>query len=93
VLPSRKAVVLVHGCFWHRHPGYRFATMPSTRVELWADKFGKNVERDVRNEDRLHELGWRTFIAWECDIRGDVDAVANDVGRWLRRSPAGRRTG
>jgi len=25
VLPKHCAVVLVHGCFWHRHPGCRYA--------------------------------------------------------------------
>ena len=49
VLPRWNAVVFVHGCFWHRHPGCRFATTPSTRPEFWLDKFKKNVARDQRN--------------------------------------------
>lgn len=84
VFPSAKAVVLVHGCFWHRHPGCRFATTPSTRPEFWLDKFAKNVERDNRNMHLLGERGWGARIAWECQIRGDVDAVADDVVLWLR---------
>ena len=83
VFPGRKAVVLVHGCFWHRHPGCRYATSPSTRPDFWAAKFAGNVERDARNLETLAGMGWRTLTAWECDIRTDVEAVACRVETWL----------
>lgn len=91
VLPSRKAVILVHGCFWHRHPGCRFATTPATRPEFWEAKFAGNVERDARNVKQLVALGWRVFIAWECDIREDVESVADGVLAWLNKSSELRR--
>ena len=67
VLPRFQTVIFVHGCFWHRHPGCSKATTPKTRVDFWAEKFARNVERDKRNVQRLEEQGWRTIVVWECE--------------------------
>lgn len=69
VLPRFRTVVFVHGCFWHRHPGCRYASTPKTRQEYWLPKFKANVERDATKEAQLRELGWRVFVIWECEIR------------------------
>ena len=69
VLPKYRAVVFVHGCFWHRHNGCRYATSPSTNRDFWAKKFDGNVKRDSRNSRALRRLGWRVYTVWECDIR------------------------
>lgn len=66
VLPRHGAVVEVHGCFWHRHPGCRFATSPATRKTFWQEKFADNVRRDRSNTRALRVLGWRVFVVWEC---------------------------
>lgn len=84
VLPRWNAVVFVHGCFWHRHPGCRFATTPSTRTEFWLDKFEKNVARDQRNIVALQTLGWRVLVVWECDIKADPGGTVKRVERWIR---------
>jgi len=73
VLPRYKAVVDVHGCFWHQHPGCRFAYMPTSNTKFWRDKLGGNALRDARNREALTRLGWRVFVVWECqaaDERG-----------------------
>jgi DNA mismatch endonuclease (patch repair protein) len=69
VLPSLRAVVFVHGCFWHRHDGCRRATTPSTRVEFWSAKFERNLARDRRVVRQLRRLGWSVLIVWECRAR------------------------
>lgn len=68
VLPRHHAVVFVHGCFWHRHSGCRYATTPATRADFWQEKFSRNVERDRRVENRLLEAGWRVATIWECGL-------------------------
>lgn len=68
VLPRFRTVVFVHGCFWHRHPGCRYASTPKTRQEYWLPKFKANVERDAKKEAQLRELGWRVLVIWECEI-------------------------
>lgn len=66
VLPKWNAVVFVHGCFWHRHPGCAKASVPSSNLAFWQAKFAANVERDERNRSQLRRLGWRVFTVWEC---------------------------
>jgi DNA mismatch endonuclease, patch repair protein len=69
VMPRFHTAIFVHGCFWHRHPGCRYATTPKIRQEYWVPKFMANVERDARKESQLRELGWTVLIIWECETR------------------------
>jgi DNA mismatch endonuclease (patch repair protein) len=69
VLPRHKLIIFVHGCFWHRHKGCRFAYTPKSRVEFWERKLGGNVERDIRVRKELRTLGWRVAVVWECELR------------------------
>lgn len=69
IFPSRKVVVFIHGCFWHRHEGCRFAYEPTSNVEKWQMKFAANTFRDKRAQANLHDLGWRIIIVWECDLK------------------------
>lgn len=68
VLPRHRAVVLIHGCFWHQHPRCKFAYVPKSRPEFWIPKLAANVARDKRNAIELRKLGWRIFTVWECQI-------------------------
>lgn len=69
VLPKYRTVIFVHGCFWHRHPGCRFAYTPKSRTEFWLDKLQKNVERDQKVQDQLVQEGWRVAVIWECQTK------------------------
>ncbi len=71
VLPKYKAVVFVHGCFWHQHHGCKYAYMPKTNTKMWRTKFESNVARDRLAIESLHNLGWRSIIIWECQIEPD----------------------
>ena len=85
VLPKFRAAIQVHGCFWHRHEGCRFTTIPATRPEFWANKFQENLGRDIRNTERLQSAGWRTAIVWECGLRQlDISALVDDLEVWIR---------
>ena len=87
VFPSFRAVVQVHGCFWHRHDGCRFATTPSTNTAFWSAKFEKNIQRDVETRDLLDRLGWRTAVVWECSIRAHgAGKIAAILRSWLEDS-------
>lgn len=66
--PRRRAVLLVNGCFWHRHERCNRATMPRSNVAFWAEKFSRNVARDRENLDGLLSAGWRVGVVWECWI-------------------------
>lgn len=85
VLPRHRAVILVHGCYWHRHPGCRYATTPATRTEFWLSKFESNVTRDANNHAALRVSGWRVAVVWECALRSQthVTTVSQRLADWL----------
>jgi len=85
VLPKYRTAIFVHGCFWHRHPGCRNATTPSTRAEFWQEKFDSNVRRDARNRADLEAAGWAVITVWECELKADAEEVVRRVTGELRR--------
>lgn len=68
VLPKFRAVVFVHGCFWHGHD-CRYFRWPATRSEFWRKKIGANAARDEMVRRELTDDGWRVFSIWECTTR------------------------
>ncbi|SOC89897.1 T/G mismatch-specific endonuclease [Ensifer adhaerens] len=69
VLPKYRAVIFVHGCFWHGH-GCHLFRMPSSNSVFWQEKIAGNVARDKVAVDRLRESGWRVATVWECALKG-----------------------
>ena len=61
--------IFVHGCFWHRHHGCKYAYMPKSRVDFWQKKFDDNVRRDAAVKAELLERGIKCLIVWECTIK------------------------
>ena len=86
VLPKHRAVVFVHGCFWHRHEGCRYTTIPASRSGFWQTKFDTNVARDSAVRKKLREDGWRLATVWECALRRpeQVEASTESLSIWLR---------
>lgn len=68
VLPKYRTVVFVHGCFWHRHEGCRYATVPANNAAFWKEKFANNIGRDAKVKGQLEKVGWRVLIAWSCQL-------------------------
>ncbi len=73
VLPGRRTVIFVHGCFWHRHPGCKFASHPATNTEFWAKKFEGTVRRDQESQVALQALGWKVIVIWQCELRNEEE--------------------
>jgi DNA mismatch endonuclease, patch repair protein len=69
VLSKYKTVIFVHGCFWHRHEGCKYAYNPKSRIEFWQKKFKDNVERDNKNKKAIAILGWHIVVIWECETK------------------------
>ena len=80
---KHRAVVFVHGCFWHRHEGCRYATSPKTNQDFWRRKFQENVSRDRRHTEMLHALGWRVAVVWECALKHSTDEAVKALDDWL----------
>ena len=79
VLPKYKTAIFVHGCYWHRHPGCKYAYMPKTNVEFWEKKFSENIANDEKNRLKLETSGWTVITLWECDIKGDFESTMDKL--------------
>ena len=86
--PRFKSVVMVHGCFWHRHSGCPIATTPKSNTAFWLQKFQKNVRRDSRVRRALGRMGWRVMVVWECQVSSKSKArkVAARIEERLQRN-------
>jgi DNA mismatch endonuclease, patch repair protein len=79
VFPTQRLAVFVHGCFWHRHRGCRFAYTPETNKNFWKAKFAANVLRDRKALQALRKAGWTPIVIWECQIKQDAAKAAEPV--------------
>ena len=82
VLPKHRAVVFVHGCFWHQHACRRGRKSPASNRAYWGPKLARNVERDATARMALERMGWRVLTVWECEV--DAPGVAERVDQFLR---------
>lgn len=85
VFTRPKAVIFVHGCFWHGHDCPLFK-LPSTRTDFWENKIRGNRERDDRAVAILRSQGWRIAVVWECSLRGSgarQEQVIQQLAVWL----------
>ena len=85
VLQKYKAVIFVHGCFWHGHQGCRKSRLPTTRSSFWMDKRKANLERDARKISELIQLGWRVAVVWQCVLEKPeiFSYIMNNLERWI----------
>lgn len=71
VLPKYRTVVFVHGCFWHQHPGCKYAVMPGNNKAFWKNKLEGNAIRDKKNIALLRKGGWKCHTIWECQVHSE----------------------
>ena len=84
VLPRYQTVILVHGCFWHRHDNCPYASIPSSNREYWINKFKNNKERDKRNLKDLRKAGFDVIVIWECELNS-TNALSSLLNRLRRK--------
>ena len=68
-LRKHNLAVFVHGCFWHRHEGCKYAYTPKSRIDFWNRKFNSNIQRDLEVRQQLEDAHMRCLVIWECAIR------------------------
>lgn len=87
VLSKHRAIVLVHGCFWHRHccPLFKW---PKSNVSFWRNKIDANARNDIKARVALNEAGWRVLTIWECSLKGKArlpfEELSHEIGNWIR---------
>lgn len=91
VFPSRRKVILVHGCFWHQHPdpACKRTRLPKTNQDYWVSKLQRNAMRDTKNVEDLQALGWNVLILWECEVSSLMPGDLSDRLRRFLDAPPG----
>lgn len=86
VFPRHRAVLFVHGCFWHGHDCHLFK-WPKSREKFWRGKIETNRARDEIALAALSSKGWRIGTVWECALKGkfrrNFDEVVEQTAEWL----------
>ncbi len=83
VFRSRKKVIFVHGCFWHRHnKNCALTRWPKSKLEFWKAKLERNQERDKLCQEKLRALGFDVLVIWECQMR-DAKQLQKDIRTFL----------
>lgn len=67
--PKLKKIILVHGCYWHRHSGCKKSYIPKSNIDFWQKKFFTNMVRDQETVKKLESAGWEVLIIWECETK------------------------
>ena len=82
VFRSRKKVIFIHGCFWHRHRGCQKTSTPKSRVDFWTAKFEGNKARDAKIKRKLTRMGWQYLVIWECQVK-DKEKLEKRITNFL----------
>jgi DNA mismatch endonuclease (patch repair protein) len=87
---GRKVAVFIDGCFWHGCP--KCYTAPATNQGFWSRKLISNRLRRRKVLAGLKRDGWCILQFWQCEIRRNVEKVADRIARAIRnRVGAGAR--
>lgn len=80
--PGRRKIIFVHGCLWHQHADCRHASRPASNREYWDAKLDRNVARDRRSINALHDMEWDCLTVWECETK-NMDALLKRISYFL----------
>ncbi len=76
IFSRKKIAIFVDGCFWHGCP--KCKGIPLESGGYWKNKIIENVQRDIRNNEQLKEIGWGVFRVWEHSLKKDKIAIVVD---------------
>ena len=89
VLKKYRAVIFIHGCFWHKHNCHLFR-WPKSNQYFWKKKISLNEDNDLQNINKLIDSGWRIAIIWECSLKGkgklDFEELITKLCDWIESS-------
>jgi len=83
VFVSRRKIIFVHGCFWHKHNCRHGRVSPATNSGYWSAKREGNARRDREHVKALRSDGWRVLVLWECWTR-DLGSLTKRLESFLR---------
>ena len=84
VLAKYRALIFVHGCFWHQHEGCKSARLPKSNRGYWLPKLRRNVQRFKETKSQLKSMGWEVFVIWECETRSLNAIMLEELAQKIR---------
>ena len=81
VLPKGRAVIFVHGCYWHIQECPLGVVRPKMNEEFWQQKRLGNVKQDKRSLRKLRKE-WSVLTVWECQTR-DENRLSKKLSQFL----------
>lgn len=87
VFAARKVAIFCDSEFWHGYDWEHTKDQIMSNREFWITKIEKNIERDVKVNERLIAEGWTVLRFWGKRIESDVASCVDEIESVLRRSP------
>jgi DNA mismatch endonuclease (patch repair protein) len=88
VLNRFKIAIFIDGDFWHGHKWEERKVRLKSNRDFWIDKIEKNMERDIRNNSDLYDLGFRVFRFWEHEVKHKlqdcIDLVLSAINEYKK---------
>lgn len=82
VFSSKKKIIFINGCYWHRHTCKKGRSTPETHQDFWQTKFFRTKQRDKEARKKLKKCGWQILTIWECQIK-NVEMLKKMVTEFL----------
>lgn len=82
VISQRKIIIFINGCFWHQHKNCKKQAMPKANKKYWEKKLQRNIEKQKKDIKKLKRMGWKVFIAWECET-GNTKELTQTLSKIL----------
>ena len=87
IFNAHKAVIFIHGCFWHMHD-CKLGKRPTSNIDFWHAKLQGNKVRDEENQQKLVAAGWRVRVIWLCELKNRrefvSDAQIDELVAWIQ---------
>lgn len=78
--------VFVDGEFWHGYDWDKRKPKLKRNREYWIEKIEENIERDIRNDQKLLGMGWTPIHFWTKEIMKDSEECVRVIAELIFRN-------
>ncbi len=78
-ITSKHIAIFVDGEFWHGFDWENSQRRIKANREYWINKIEKNMARDKRNDELLHEMGWLVLHFWDAEVKKHPDECVKKI--------------
>lgn len=75
--------IFVDGEFWHGKDFENKKDKLKNNKDYWIEKIEENINRDIRNDKRLKELGWIPVHFWSKDVDANLEYCVQVIEEFI----------